>query len=93
MDVNKKPFVKIDMYFDKESPQEIYQQFECQILDDLTVECPKCVCFDDDRHGHWDSFGCDRCQKGYGNSQCNQVCPAFDGVNEQSMCNYPYGMC
>ncbi len=93
MDVNQKPFVKIDMYFDKNSPQEIYQQFECQILDDLRVECPKCVCFDDDRHGHWDSFGCDRCQKGYGNSQCNQVCPAFDGVNEQSMCNYPHGMC
>ena len=93
MDIAKKPFVKIDMYFDKSTSQEIYQQFECQIIDNFRVECPKCVCFDDDRHGRWDSFACDRCQKGYGNSQCNQVCPGFDGVDEQSMCNYPHGMC
>jgi len=88
-----KPFIKFDVFYDKNTPEEIKQSYECQLLSDTHIECPKCVCFDDDKHGRWDSFGCDRCQKGYGNSQCNQVCPGYDGINEQSMCNYPHGMC
>ncbi len=93
MDLKDKPFVQFDMEFDSEMPNPIKQSYRCQIIDTYTVECPKCVCFDDDRHGRWDSFDCNHCQKGYGNSQCKQVCPGYDGINEQSMCNYPHGMC
>ena len=28
-----------------------------------------------------------QCDVGYGNSQCRQICPGFDGDNVNSMCN------
>ena len=98
MDAKDKPFIQIQLsynqgYYSLDKSLVITQQYQCQILNEDSVECPKCVCFDDDKHGRWDSFGCDRCRKGYGNNQCKQVCPGYDGVNEQTMCNYPHGMC
>lgn len=64
----------------------------CEVLSDRRVLCPKCDCYDDDLYGKWSSLECSTCSKGYGNNQCKQMCPSYDGSHDKSMCS-GFGMC
>lgn len=64
----------------------------CEVLSEHRVLCPKCDCYDDDLYGKWSSLECSTCAKGYGNNQCKQMCPSFDGSHDKSMCS-GFGMC
>ena len=73
-------------FLDKGTTQEKQLPVQCQITGNNTARCALCTCFSDFIYGQWAGFTCDTCNVGFGNSQCRQICPGFDGDNLQSMC-------
>jgi plastocyanin len=73
-------------FLDKGTTQEKQLPVQCQVTGNNTARCALCTCFSDFIYGQWAGFTCDTCNVGFGNSQCRQICPGFDGDNLQSMC-------
>ena len=86
VDFSYNPRFDATFFLDKGTPEEKQLPVECQITSNITARCALCTCFSDFIYGQWAGFTCDTCAVGFGNSQCRQICPGFDGDNMASMC-------
>ena len=86
VDFSYNPRFDATFFLDKGTTQEKQLPVQCQITSNNTARCALCTCFSDFIYGQWAGFTCDTCNVGFGNSQCRQICPGFDGDNMASMC-------
>ena len=86
VDFSYNPRFDATFFLDKGTTQEKQLPVQCQITGNNTARCALCTCFSDFIYGQWAGFTCDTCNVGFGNSQCRQICPGFDGDNMASMC-------
>ena len=87
VDYSEKPRFDATFFLDKDTENEEQLPVQCEITGSETARCALCTCLSDYIYGKWAGFTCDTCDVGYGNSQCRQICPGFDGDNVNSMCN------
>jgi len=85
------PIIKVTFTQDRTTSVEQTFSIDCQVITGNVV-CAQCSCFSDYVYGHWSGMVCSTCAVGYGKSQCNDLCPDFDGENKKSMCT-GYGRC
>jgi hypothetical protein len=84
---SEKPRFEATFFLDKDTEDEKRLPVQCEITGNETARCALCTCLSDYIYGKWSGFTCETCDVGYGNSQCRQICPGFDGDNVNSMCN------
>lgn len=90
--VREHPMIPVTLYIDEGTEDEVSLDVICEVWGVASVKCPQCNCYLDAVYGKWSSFECETCLKGYGQKQCSQICPAYDGENEQTICN-GFGKC
>lgn len=92
MPVTDHPMVQLTLYIDEGTADEISETFDCEVWGTNRLKCAECSCFQDYVYGKWASFQCETCLRGYGKKQCRDVCPAYDGENDITMCS-GHGKC
>ena len=89
---DKEPIIDVRLYLDQGKADETTKDIDCQVNSATKITCAQCNCFDSLVYGKWAGFECETCSKGYGKSQCREVCPDYDGENSKSMCG-GFGKC
>lgn len=89
---SQEPIIDITLYTDQGKSYEETKDIECQVNSNTKITCAQCNCFDSDVYGTWSGYECETCAKGYGKSQCVDVCPDYDGENDNTMCS-GFGKC
>ena len=89
---DKEPIIDVRLYLDQGKPYETTKDIDCQVNSATKITCAQCNCFDSLVYGKWAGFECETCAKGYGKSQCRELCADYDGENSKSMCG-GFGKC
>jgi hypothetical protein len=86
-EIEDEPIIEVTLKQDRNTEDEIEYTVDCQVISNSSVQCTQCNCFGDLTYGYWGGTTCSTCSIGYGRSQCNEICPTYDGENKKSMCN------
>jgi hypothetical protein len=76
---------KVDTQTECTERVELYQV--CDVMNKEQIQCGACACRSHPSYGFWGALDCRTCQMGWGDTNCMDKCPGYDGADIGTICN------
>ena len=76
---------KVDTQTECTERVELYQV--CDVMNKEQIQCGACACRSHPSYGFWGALDCRTCQTGWGDTNCLDKCPGYDGADIGTICN------